>query len=398
MPRICPILYLLLLFPLSVPADPARQAASQEGIYRLLNEEYDRAHAIFDSLIATGPDLPDGYLGRALAYWDESLLLKEDERYDKEIRRLLKQAIETVEARVRTEGESAEHFFWLGSAYGLSSGLALLRDSVIDGVVDALKSREFLEEAIRLDPDMVDAYFGLGLSDYIAARQPALLRMVSRIFQLPAGDRDRGLARLERVAREGVYTRQHAISSLAFIELYYEKNYEEARQRFADMHRRYPNSLDYRLRYLDAIFALTVKGSPAYRQALIDSVGSARRIAAGRNWKLDRWIDTKLGFIEGFGYYLTGQLEPARKRMETYVREAHKKSWLLGPAHLILGKLADLRGDRKAAVAHYRQVRKKEDVWGVHAEAKTYLERPFTGGEPAQRPSDDPVRRFPERP
>ena len=120
-------------------------------------------------------------------------------------------------------------------------------------------------------------------------------------------------------------------------------------------------------------------------------------MAKTRNWDLNRWSRTKLDFIEGFGHYLSGNVEATKKHLEIYIREATKKSWLLGPAHLILGKLADLRNDREIAIRHYRRARNHEDVWGVHVEADTYLRLPFTGEEPVRRPPDT-VRRYPEKP
>ena len=108
-------------------------------------------------------------------------------------------------------------------------------------------------------------------------------------------------------------------------------------------------------------------------------------------------MDTKLHFIEGYGYYLDGKKNHARTKMEIYVQKAHRKSWLLGPAHLILGKLADLAGDRQEAIKNYRLVKKKENVWATHKEAKRHLNQPFNGEEPVDRPTDN-VRRYPERP
>ncbi len=402
-PLLCFVFYFLLLpfylllFTSPLSANPTLQSAARHGIDLFLNEEYTRSHAAFDSLIIAYPDRPEGYLGKAMAYWDESLIRENEKQYDEQIRNFIGQAIQVSENDVKAQGESAETFFWLGSAYGLRSGQEMMRGNVIEGILDGLKGREFLQESVRIDPNMVDAYFGLGLSDYIIARKPHLMRMVSRLFSLPAGDREGGIAQLDRVAREGIYTQRHAISSRAFIELYYEKDYENARRRFAEIKDRYPHSLDYRLRYLDALFGLTIQGNPHYHQALIDSAQSIRSIAAQRNWNLDRWSHTKLYFIEGLGNYLTGQLEPARENMETYVREAPKKSWLLGPAELTLGKLADLRNNRSEAIAHYRRAHKHEDVWGARTEAETWLKRPFTGTEPQDRPPDT-VRRYPEQP
>jgi tetratricopeptide (TPR) repeat protein len=378
-------------------ADHTLEQATHEGIDRFLNENYARSHAIFDSLITTVPDRPEGYLGRAMAYWDESLILEAGDVHDDEIRSFIKQAIEIIEDNIKADGESAEMYFWMGSAYAIRAGLGLMRGSTLEGVIDGLESRDYLQEAVRIDPDLVDAHFGLALSDYVAARQPSFLRMVGRLLSLPSGDRNRGLRQLDWIVQKGNYTRQHAISARAFIELYYEKNYQEARRRFEQLHGQYPNSIDYRIRYLDAVFALTVKGEQDYRTALIDSSKSIRALARQRNWQLIRWVDTKLHFIEGYGYYLEGKSDQARTKMEIYLQLAHKKSWLLGPAHLILGKLADLEGARQEAIKNYRLARKKEDVWATHKEAKQHLRLPFRGEEPIDRPTDT-VRRYPERP
>ena len=388
---------LLLLGATWAEGSPCRERAALEGLERIHNEEFERAHAIYDALIVAEPDRPEGYFGRALAYWDEGLILEDGDRFDRETIRYLEAVIRVSEKAVERQGETAEMLFWLGSAYGLRATLAMVRNRVLRGVRDGLKSRSLLRRSVELDPDRVDACFGLGLTDYVVSRKPLILRLVSRLLFLPSGDRAAGLAALDRVATKGTYCRSYAISSRAFIELYYEKNPEEAMIRFARLLRQYPNSLDFRIRYVDALFALSMRGRVGFRQGLIDSARSARKMAAERGWALERWTRTKLDFIEGFGHYLTMAFGEAKALMETYLREADRKSWLLGPAELILGKVSDLDGDRRAAVERYRRALRREDVWGTHAEARRYLKRPFSGKERSSRPHDL-VRRYPDRP
>ncbi len=398
------MLIVLLLLTAAAPAadtDPSpalsRQAAALAGIDLFLNEHYDAAQALFDSMAAAEPGRPEAYLGKAMAYWDEGLIFERGKDFRKEIDRQIQRAVKAAEGQIRTHGESAEMHFWLGNARAVRSGVAISYGSLVDAVVSGIESRDFLQEAVRLDPELTDAYFGLGLSDYVIARQPRLLRAVSRLFSLPSGDRELGLARLDRVAREGDFCRRHAVTSRAFIALYYDKQFDDARVRFTELHHRYPNSLDYRVRYLDAIFALTAMGRPGYRQTLIDSARSIRRMAESRGEPLEAWTLTKLDFIEGLGCYLTGDHQAARVIIDNYTREADRDSWLLGPAQLILGKLEDLRGSRADAIAHYRKVLRHDDVWAAHREAKTYMRSPFTGDEPATRPVD-PVKRYPRQP
>ena len=391
------IIGVFLLSVTSAQAGPSRQTVSLRGLDFIFNEEYGQAHALFDSLIAAEPRRPEGYLGKAMAYWEESMLLAGGEARVDAIYGLIDGAIDAAEDDLRARGESAEMYFWLGSAYGLRAAVGMTHGDLVRGVLDGLKARESLLETRSLDPGLVDAQFGLGLADYVVSRKPRLLRMVSRLLSLPAGDREAGLAQLELVAREGVFCRKHALSSRAYIELYYEKHTEEGRRRFQELLHRYPNSIDYRVRYLDAMLALTVMGREGYARSLVDSVRSIRDMAERRDWTLEPWTRTKLTFVEGLSHYLAGDAGMARDRMESYVAEVEGKSWLLAPAELILAKLADLRGDREEAIRHYRLVRKHEDVWGSHAEAEVYLREPFAGEDAESRPPDL-VRRYPQRP
>ena len=378
-------------------SNQGRRAAARRALDAILNEEIPVAHSLFDSLRKAEPDRPEGYLGRAMAYWEETLILEDTRRHDDEIEELLEKAIEVSERSVDKDGETSEMLFWLGSAYGLRSSVQMMRGNVFGGIVDGISGRDYLQEALDKDSSNIDARFGIGLSDYIIAKKPRLMRTVSRLFSLPSGDAEGGIRQLEMVAADGVFCQKHAISSRAFIELYYEKNYPEARRRFGNLMLRYPNSLDYRLRYLDSIFALTVKGSVEFYQALVDSARSARSESAQRELVLHPWIRTKLDFIEGYGEYHLGNQEASRRLMKKYLRDWNKKSWLNGLSELMLGKLADLRGDRKAAIDYYRRARKRENVWGVKAEAEKYLKQPFDGTEPTRRPVDK-VRRYPQRP
>ena len=165
-----------------------RRLASLDGLECIHNEEFSRAHAIYDSLIAADPDRPEGYLGKALAYWDEGLILEDGERFDRETHRFPKEVIRVSEKEVERWGESAEMMFWLGSAYGLRSTLAMVRGRVLEGVTDGLKSRAFLRRSVELNPDLVDVHFGLGLMDYVVSRKPRSCRTLKVTDRLQSSD------------------------------------------------------------------------------------------------------------------------------------------------------------------------------------------------------------------
>ena len=348
--------------------------------------------------MAAHPNRPEPAFYKAVVYWRQGMNLQDGAQYDPEILRFIDATIEHAEQQMRLQGESADLFLWLGNAYGLRTGLEMLRRDIFKGVVDGFRGREYLAEALELDPDLIDAKFGLGLSDYILATKPRILRVVQRLLNLPSGDRTGGIETLQRVITEGRFTVTDARSALAYIDLYYERDRRAAFARIQDLLARYPNSLDYRIRLVDAMLGLSLEEGDDLSPALVDSVRSIRTIAQERGLKLIGWRRLKLLFIEGVGLYGMKRYEEALTPLSR-VATTHKDddNWLIGPTELLLGKIADLSGDREGAMAHYTKAEHREEVWGSRTEARRLQIEPFDGQEPSHRPRDD-EQRYPERP
>lgn len=391
------ILYVCCLCPGLSSAD-TWEPAIHRIIHHSMDETFVEAHAIADSLLAAHPNRPEPSFYKATVYWRQGMNDRKGSRYDDHILSYLDRSIKVSEQRIKHDGESAELFLWLGNAYGLRTGLRMLRKEVFKGVLDGIEGRTYLDEAIHLDPDLVDANFGIGLSDYILSRNPSILRAVQRLFDLPSGDRQGGLRRLDTAITRGRYNRVDAESARAYLDLYYEMDTPSARARILVLLDRYPNSLDYRIRNVDAMLRLQMEHGENLAQAMVDSTTSIRRIAFARQWTLFRWREAKLTFVQGISQFLLGNHDRAATLLNATTTGARdKKNWLVGPAELTLGKLADLKGDRTAAKAHYRKAERRDDVWGSHEEARRYQVKPYAGTEPDRRPIDTEIR-YPGRP
>ncbi len=397
-PRFRFIILILLLLPQNVTAQPSWEPAIHRIIHLSLDENFATAHILADSLLDAHPDRPEPLFYKATVLWRQGMNVRDGGKYDPEILSYLGRTIETTERRIKHDGESAEMFLWLGNAYGLRTGLRMLRKEVFKGVSDGVEGRQFLDEAIAMDPDLVDANFGIGLSDYILSQNPSILRAVQRLFNLPSGDRRGGLRRLDEAIVNGRYNRTDALSARAYLDLYYEMDAHGAEARLRELLKRYPNSLDYRIRYVDAMLRLQMEHGDNLAQAMLDSTASIHRIAFNRKWQLFRWRISKLNFIQGMAHFLLSDTTHARPLLQaTANRTRDKKNWLVGPAELALGKIADLSGDRDAARNHYHRVERRDNVWGSHDEARRYQIRPYDGTEPERRPIDDDIR-YPGRP
>jgi tetratricopeptide (TPR) repeat protein len=394
-------LFILVALVLSAPSPLSAQSwepPTHRGIDLTLNEDFAPAHAIFDSLMLAHPNRPEPLFYKAVVFWRQGMNVRDGKKYDQELLRYLGLSIEATENWMKFNGESAEMFLWLGNAYGLRTGLQMLRREVFKGITDGIEGRENLDEAIHLDPNLTDANFGIGLSDYILSRNPSILRVVQRLFNLPAGDRYGGLRRLDEAIANGRYNRTDALSARAYLDLYYEMDAQSARTRFLDLLEKYPNSLDYRIRYVDTMLRLQMEHGEDLAQTMVDSIASIHRIAFQRKWQLFRWRETKLNFIKGMSHFILGNHDRARTHLTTSAaRSRDEDNWLVGPAELTLGKIADLAGKRDAAKEHYKRAERRDDVWESRAEAKRYQIKAYTGEEPATHPVDYEIR-YPGRP
>jgi tetratricopeptide (TPR) repeat protein len=386
------------LLPSSISARQPWEPATHRGIDFTLDENFAPAHAIFDSLMRAHPQRPEPLFYKAVVFWRQGMNVRNGKKYDKQILKYLDLSIDATVKWMKYQGESAEMFLWLGNAYGLRTGVRMLRKEVFKGVVDGIEGRENLDEAISLDPDLADPNFGIGLSDYILSRNPSILRVVQRLFSLPAGDRRGGLRRLDEAIQNGRYNQTDALSARAYLDLYYEMDAHSARTRFLDLLKRYPNSLDYRIRYVDTMLRLQMEHGEDLAQTMLDSTASIHRTTFQRKWRLFKWRETKLNFIQGVSHFFLGRHERAKAHLTaTAARSRDEDNWLVGLAELMLGKIADLAGQRDVAKEHYRKAERREDVWESHKEAKRYQIQPYTGVEPATHPIDEEIR-YPGQP
>lgn len=392
-----PSLLFFLIAPAPADGAPGWEPTIHRIIHLSLDEQFTLAHALTDSLLGAHPDRPEPAFYKAAVYWRQGMNLADGHRYDPAILNYIERAITRAERQMRDHGESAELFLWLGNGYGLRTGLRMLRREVIQGVMDGFQGRGYLAEALQLDADLIDAQFGLGLSDYILATNPRILRVVQRLLNLPSGDRRGGLEKLERVVDHGNLNAADARSALAYIDLYYERDKRSALTRIRDLRARYPNSLDYRIREVDALLSLAVEQGDSVEADLLQASSAIRRMAEARGWRLTGWRNLKLAFTEGFALHHLGRRAEARPLLaQVASADAVEENWLVAPAEIILGNLADLEGNRERALDHYRRAERLESVWGSRKAARRYLVRPYDGS-PRTHPPDD-EQRYPERP
>ena len=107
---------------------------------------------------------------------------------------------------------------------------------------DGKRIKEALEKALALDPSMHDAEFGIGMYRYYAGVAPAIFKFLRFLLLLPGGDREGGLAQLERASQLGLLVRGEAQFQIHVLYLWYEHKSKEALAIVRALQQRYPHN------------------------------------------------------------------------------------------------------------------------------------------------------------
>ncbi len=260
--RIPPFHFRALLLLTAALFAPVGSRASQlnlppeaiEGVKLMYTGKTDQAIALFRTLEAGHPEHPLGYLLEADMLWWKiycaSLELKyntldawihargpEDDAYlalaDK-VARLAEAAI--------SKSDTAEMELYAGMGYALRARLLGLRYEKMATARAGVEARKHLLRCLELDPDLADAYTGLGLYNYYVDTLSAIAKILRFFMGIPGGDKRTGLRQLETAAAQGELTRVEARFYMAKNLRNYDRDYARATQAAAPLTSEFPEN------------------------------------------------------------------------------------------------------------------------------------------------------------
>jgi tetratricopeptide (TPR) repeat protein len=211
----------------------------------LMDGDFDAATDIFRQIQKSDPQSPLGYLLEADVNWwkiylTEANLIDPDvfealseavTPYDADFRRLDELAIRKAETRLLDHQDEARSYFYQGLGYGLRARLEALRDHALGTARAGKKLRNLSLAALKLDPNLNDAWFGVGLYNYFEDTLPTYVKMLRFLILLPGGDRHVGLRQIRQAMEKGQLVTAEARFHLA-------KNYSRS------IDRQYARSLE----------------------------------------------------------------------------------------------------------------------------------------------------------
>lgn len=256
-PRLLFLLLLLASGPLAALALAEKlhlPPEATQGLRQMYNGEPEPAIERFRKLQQQQPDHPLGYLLEANALWWKLYCnaceikwgmidawhrprLPEDDAY----LALADKAAQLAEAHL-AKTDSAEMRLYAGVGWLLRGRLLGLRDDRRGTARAGVKARAHTLRALELDPDLADAYTGLGLYNYYVDTLSALARVLRFFMGIPGGNKREGIRQLELAMSKGELTAVEARFYLAKNLRNYDHNFVRAVELMQPLVEQYPQN------------------------------------------------------------------------------------------------------------------------------------------------------------
>lgn len=384
-------------------ADDAKlNALRASGLEALYNLDYEKAQREFKELDRLYPTSPAGpqllaarlwiktlYESRRLQaslYSSEGFYSSGDDKVDPKIiaefRNLSREAKRRAEFTLKQNPKDVDALDWLAVIEGLKASFEeAVERRHFAALKDGNDAVDHHREVLKLDPTRVDANLTLGLYEYAVASLPLPVKMVVGVVGF-RGSKRKGLQLVEHVSKEGRWSRDDA-KTLLIVLYTREKRYNDALAFARELMAKYPRNYLFRLEAADALVSQAEverknKNIEAAVKAEKEAFATFDELLHDRSVRdtVSRALDL-VHFKYGEVLLTAGEQERAAKEFLSATKVERAEPSLVTMAHLYAARAFDLAGKRDDALAQYREVLTRPDIYAAHDEAKKGLRQPF---------------------
>jgi tetratricopeptide (TPR) repeat protein len=384
------------------PAVSPRLELLQEGSEAIFNLDYDVARQKFKEMGRLYPDDPTAPEMLATTLWLETLNQarrlqsaiystqsfytgaedKPDPNVVRDFRDLTRQATQLAKARLQRNPRDPQTLHVLGATESLRAAFAAtVERRFMAALRSGSDSIDTERDVIKLDPNFHDAELTIGMYDYIVGTLPLPVKMLASIAGVH-GSKKRGIQTLERVAQEGQWARDDA--KVLLIAIYKkEKRFPEALALSRELHEKYPRNYLFSLETADSLAsqaAIERQESKTKEAAAMESEAVItfetmlhERSAAGA---IPRALDL-IHVRYGEALLLMGQAERAASEFLAATTVKGADAGTVSRAHLRAAQAFDLAGKRTEALAEYRIVLSRPNIYDSYDQAHRGQKDPY---------------------
>jgi tetratricopeptide (TPR) repeat protein len=354
------------------PGPEAFDRLAETGLEALYNLDYARARTAFEALTREYPSRSIGsYAISTLLWWE--LTNEFDERHPALEKSFLNSADQTIaqaKENIKRGDPTGEEHLALGGALGLKSRWEAIQGHWFKAYIHGKQAYKAQKAAMELNPSLYDAYLGVGIFNYYTATLPSAIRVLAKLVRI-RGDKALGLSQIRLAMEKGQFARTAAQLFLVGIYNNVEKDYDKALALVRQGRERFPQSSLFH--FLEILTLENRKEWDAMRREAGDYIARVHRGEPSyRKAYLHRGY-----FLLGNSFLGERRPEDALRLYDKVIREFESEDRWVSLAYLNRGKAYDALGERDKALADYRAVLKRRDVWGLHDQAEAFKKRPY---------------------
>jgi tetratricopeptide (TPR) repeat protein len=372
----------------------------EKGFEAAYNLDYQTAERYFKEIVRLYPEHPAGPQFLAANLWlktlndsrrlqtslygSDSFYADNEDKADPQVvnqfRDWTRQAKFLAEARLKKDPRDKEALYFLGTTEGLKAAFAAaVERRFIAALREGSRSVDRHRDVLKIDPTFIDAELTIGLYDYVAGGLPLPIKILASVTGV-RGSQLRGVETLKRVANKAQWASDDAKVLLIAIHKY-EKRYKEALALTKELSSKYPRNYLFKLEVADSLVLQAAeerKTNPTLATQLEkEAFGIFNELL--RN-KTVRQVARSLDLIHykyGEALQASGQLERAANEFLSAATATGAEERLSTMSYLRAAQTLDLIGRREKALANYRTVLQRPNVYDSRNQAERGIREPY---------------------
>jgi tetratricopeptide (TPR) repeat protein len=211
-----------------------------EGIDACFRENYPLAEEKFKQIVSEAPQDPAGYLFLAMLYQAQMIDYESDFR-EKVFYDNIKITQQYANERIKHNDKDAWAYLFLGNAFGAKAVYDARKGDWWSGLNNGLRAKSALKEAVKHDPELYDAYVGLGSYHYWAS---VVIPPWAGWFPFIGDKREEGINEMELAQERSIFSQDVAANGLIWIYIN-EKKFDSAISLAQRMQNKYPEGKSF---------------------------------------------------------------------------------------------------------------------------------------------------------
>ncbi|HMN25399.1 MAG: tetratricopeptide repeat protein [Ignavibacteriaceae bacterium] len=338
------IFFILSFFVLLVSNSFSQQLTDKQiqiGLDKIYNFNWDAGFEAFNSIIKRHPDDPRGYHYKSIIFLWYYLGNLNETNLDS-FTYFSDKALEFANQKL-TEKVTAELKYLIGSIYYNKSIAEARSGNYLQALWTSNQMKLNLEEAVKIKPDLYDAYLGLGLYNFALSQIPSTLEWAANLVGITA-DKELGLTYVSKTVQKGKFSKIDAQYYLSQLYSRVVVDHPAAKELLTNLVRRYPKNLLFNF-------------SLAWVEYEVNDLSNAEkhlRIVINANDELYPFVVSNSNYVLANIFFARNQFDSAKVYYQNYLKLSINDDYK-GISNLQIGLCYEITGNRKDAVKFYEK-------------------------------------------